>query len=46
MKEKSIWKFLKHEKNTSLDKAQQEKELLYGSIFGFGRNVYVVEEPF
>jgi hypothetical protein len=39
-------KFLKLEKNTSLNKAQQEQELLCGSIFGSGRNAYVLEEPF
>jgi hypothetical protein len=46
MKEKSISKYSKLEKNTSLNKAQQGQKFLCGSIFDFGRNVYVVEEHF
>jgi hypothetical protein len=39
--------FLKFFQNyTSLNKAQHNQELLYGKIFGLGRNVYVVEAPF
>jgi hypothetical protein len=29
-----------------LIKAQHKQELLYGKIFGSGRNVYVIKEPF
>jgi hypothetical protein len=28
------------------NKAQHKQELLCGKIFGFGRNVYVIDEPF
>jgi hypothetical protein len=45
-RKKRFQKISKLKKNTSLNKAQQEQELLCGSVFGFGRNLYVVEEPF
>jgi hypothetical protein len=32
--------------DTSLNKAQHKQELLCGKIFGSGRNVYAIEEPF
>jgi hypothetical protein len=42
--------FLKKKFKTQLDtshnKAQQKQELLSGKIFGSGRILYVVEEPF
>jgi hypothetical protein len=43
---KSFLKFFKTQLDTSLNKAQHKQELLCGKIFGFGRNMYVVEEPF
>jgi hypothetical protein len=42
----SFWKKIKTQLDTSLNKAQQKQELLCGKIFGVGRNVYVVEDPF
>jgi hypothetical protein len=38
--------FFEAQLKTSINKAQHKHELLYGKIFGFDRNVYVVEEPF
>jgi hypothetical protein len=38
--------FFKTQLDTCLNKAQHRQELLYGKIFGSGRNVYVVVEPF
>jgi hypothetical protein len=38
--------FFKTQLDTCLNKAQHRQELLYRKIFGSGRNVYVVEEPF
>jgi hypothetical protein len=38
--------FFKTQMGTSHNKAQQKQWLLCGRIFGSGRNVYVVEEPF
>jgi hypothetical protein len=38
--------FFKTQLNTSLNKAQHKQELLCGKIFGSGRIMYVVEEPF
>jgi hypothetical protein len=38
--------FFKTQLDTSLNKAQHKQELLCGKIFGSGRNVYIVEEPF
>jgi hypothetical protein len=32
--------------DTSLNKAHHKQELLCGKIFGFGSDVYVIEEPF
>jgi hypothetical protein len=32
--------------DTSLNKVQHKQELLCEKIFGSGRNVYVIEEPF
>jgi hypothetical protein len=43
---KSFLKKIKTQLDTSLNKAQHKQELLCGKIFGSGRNVYVVEEPF
>jgi hypothetical protein len=43
---KSFLNFFKTQLGTSLNKAQHKQELLCGKTFGFGRNVYVVEEPF
>jgi hypothetical protein len=43
---KSLLKKIKTQLNTSLNKAQHKQELLCGKIFGSGRNVYVIEEPF
>jgi hypothetical protein len=43
---KSFSKKLKTQLDTSLNKAQHRQELLCEKIFGSGRNVYVVEEPF
>jgi hypothetical protein len=39
-------KKFKTQMDTSLNKAQHKQELLCGKIFGSGRNVYVIEEPF
>jgi hypothetical protein len=39
-------KKIKTQLDTSLNKAQHKQELLCGKIFGFGRNVFVVEQPF
>jgi hypothetical protein len=43
---KSFLKKFKTQLNTSLNKAQHKQVLLCGKIFGSGRNVHVVEEPF
>jgi hypothetical protein len=43
---KSFFEFFKTQLDTSLHKAQHKQELLCRKIFGFGRNVYVIEEPF
>jgi hypothetical protein len=43
---KSFLKKFKTQLDTSLNKAQHKQELICGKIFGSGRNVYVVEEPF
>jgi hypothetical protein len=49
---KNLWKknrfekISKLKKNTSLNKSQQEQELLCGSKFGFGRSLYVDKEHF
>jgi hypothetical protein len=43
---KSFSKKIKTQMDTSLNKAQHKQELLCGKIFGFGRNVYVIDEPF
>jgi hypothetical protein len=39
-------KKIKTQLDTSPNKAQHKQELLCGKIFGSGRNVYVVDEPF
>jgi hypothetical protein len=39
-------KKIKTQLDTSLNKAQHKQELLCEKIFGSGRNVYVIEEPF
>jgi hypothetical protein len=39
-------KKFKTQLDTSLNKAQHKQKLLCGKILGFGRNVYVIEEPF
>jgi hypothetical protein len=43
---KSFLKNLQTQMDTSLNKAQHKQELLMWTIFGSGRNVYVVEERF
>jgi hypothetical protein len=46
MGSKSFLKKNKIQLDTSLNKAQHKQELLYGKIFGSGRNVYIVEDSF
>jgi hypothetical protein len=43
---KSFSEIFKTQLDTSLNKAQNKQELPCGRIFGYGGNVYVVEQPF
>jgi hypothetical protein len=41
-----FFKKIKTQLETFHNKAQHKQELLCGKIFGSGRNVYVIDEPF
>jgi hypothetical protein len=43
---KSFLKKIKTQLDTYFNKVQHKQELLCEKIFGSGRNMYVVEEPF